>query len=340
MDPSQVDLALMQGNVPSSAPFDMGEASQHEGSAEASNSSDENSETVKAVALLEKLTAKPDKTKKPSKSKSVSGEVLPSDIIASAAHEIENLTSKGALVMANDLMDGTELGTFKLGGVLAQINTNKFFTEYGFASHKEFVEGSLSISYRVALYMQEIYEQVIHLGLTWDAIKHVGWTKLKTLLAPKANLITSENVDEWIKKAEGMTVLQLESAVKGAKANGGEAVEQDASKEVTVMSFKLHADQKDLIRTALEKAKEISGTSVDAVALECIASQFLGTPGFSKSDASKSDASKSDAPEQKVSIVVDGKPLPDVFTEVGYEVVLGAFEQAFPKIGLDVTIPD
>jgi hypothetical protein len=94
------------------------------------------------------------------------------------------------------------------------------------------------------------------------------------------------------------------------------------------MTFKLHGDQKDVIRAALEKAKEIGDTQNDTVALEYIATQFLAPPSIQPA-------------AQSVAVVqVDGQSMPEVFKQAGYMAVLEAFEAAFPDIELSVNIPN
>jgi hypothetical protein len=148
--------------------------------------------------------------------KSKKADVIPPDPIGQASHKIENLDSEQARKMAADLLDGSEFSNFQWGGVLLQVMEKKFYTQYGFADFKSFV-AEFGFKYRTALYLAQIYNQVLTFKLDWNSIRHIGWTKLKTLLNPNLNLITSENVGQWIKKAEGMTVKQLEGAVSKAR---------------------------------------------------------------------------------------------------------------------------
>jgi hypothetical protein len=261
----------------------------------------------------------------PGKGKKGKGQVLPPDLISQAAYNIEKLNAEQAMKMADVLMDGTEFSTFQLGGVFSVVNSKKYFADYGHADFKSWVENAFGIKYRKAMYLQQIYEQVLELNLTWAKIKHLGWTKLKTLLSPNLNLITADNLDEWVKKAEMMTVLQLENAVSAKKSGNDTAIEQDGN-PTTKVSFALHADQKETIRAALEKAKEISGTGSDTVALEMIATDFLGKPAPVQSSAT---------PASTGAFVID---LPGPITDSQME-ALEIFEKAFPDIELEVKIP-
>jgi len=47
--------------------------------------------------------------------------------------------------------------------------------------------------------------------------------------------------------------------------------------DITYKTFKLHSDQKEIVEAALSLAKRKGGTTVDTVALEYIAQEFMGT---------------------------------------------------------------
>ena len=263
-------------------------------------------------------------------------QILLADPISKAANTIENLTAEAALKMAVELVDGTEFSTFQLGGVFAKVNSSKYFLDYGHPDFKSWVEQAHGMKYRKAMYLISIYETLLGMALPWDKVKGLGWTKLKTMLNPNLNLLTAENVDEWVDKAKNMTVLQLESAVTAnSKDQDGSATEQDAGKTVTTMTFKLHADQKELIREALEKAKATSGTTYDTVALEQVAMEFLGKP-----IAPPASKPVEGQVFMKMETGADVKSLAAMFKATGYELVLEAFGEAFPSITLDVLLAE
>lgn len=323
-----IDLELMTGVSASAAPADPDNESTASDAAETAGN------LIAAQVQSGSVEIEPGtglvKAKGKGKAKS---SVLPPDPVSKAIHQIENLSADDARKKADELMDGTEFSTFQLGGVFSQVNHKKYFAEYGFNGFKGWVETTYGIQYRKAMYLVQIYDAVRDHDINWDQIKHLGWTKLKTLLNPNSNLITAENLPEWVKKAENMTVLQLESAVKSSKGTsaGEQASEQDMN-ATTKITFAAHADQKETIRSALEKAKELSGTSSDTVALEMIATEFLGKPA---------QAVQSIAPGVVASSVTQivNKVEPEAFKQVGYMAVLEAFEQAFPDIELSVTLP-
>ena len=262
--------------------------------------------------------AEPSKPKAKSKAKkptgkalvadtSLVGEVLEPDVISDVAYTIENLKQNQAHQMLVELREQQELNTFKLGGVLSMIQEQGWFAPYG--SFKEYVEQEHLIRHRTALYWIRIYRSLLESGISWDKVKHLGWTKVKELAA----VMTAENADEWIDIAEQQTALQLIETVKKSIAEDeGEAPGSAPTKEVVNRSFKLHTDQRETVEAAIAKARELSGTSVDTVALEYICLEFLG------------------GKHQPAKAVDLGEQL----AKAGLDDALAAFEAAFPTVGL------
>ena len=189
-------------------------------------------------------------------------------------HEIENLKEPKAHALITELMEETEVTFFRLGGILSVIQANGWYQP--FASFREFVEQKHGLSYRKAIYWIEIYNRLSNSGIPWGKVKDVGWTKLQII----ASVLTTENVDEWVTVAGAQNTLTLTETVKNAKAaaNGaGGSIEDQTSKTVTTMTFKVHSDQKAIIDAAIDKAKKVSGTVVSTAALEFIAQDYLGS---------------------------------------------------------------
>ncbi len=104
---------------------------------------------------------------------------------------------------------------FDLGGLLARIHREKWFVGAGHADFRSYVEQRHGFKLRKALYLVSIYESVIDLGLTWNELKPVGWSKLKELVG----VITQDNASQWLATAaaEDMTVLKLHALVRETK---------------------------------------------------------------------------------------------------------------------------
>jgi hypothetical protein len=267
---------------------------------------------IEPVKKPSKTAAALDAGKAKAPVKSVTGEVMTGkDVLHDMVHDIENLKEKEARALIGQLLDQGGQSDFKLGGILSLVQQNGWYTPY--ASFREFIEAEYGIHYRKAMNLIEIYNALIEAKVPWDKVKHLGWTKLSKL----AKVLSEENSEDWIKVAAGQTVLQLEATIDTAKKADtplseveGEAV----TKTVTTKTFKVHSDQLQTINAALDKAKEMAGTSVDTVALDFICIDFLG-------------GSKA-------------LPLKDQMVKVGIEQTLEQLQAAFPTHNFQVEAPE
>lgn len=257
---------------------------------------------------------------------SLVGEIIHGDPISQTAQAIENLSENVARDMVGKLLAETEFTYFRLGGVLAVIQSNGWFAPH--ASFKDYIENEVGIQYRRAMYFVSIYTKLVELQIPWETFKSIGWSKLKELLP----VLTADNADDWVKVAESSTVQNLIAIVKSKQAKAAGELTDDsegAAKIVTSVSFKLHDDQKATVQAALDKAKEELSTSVATVALEHICMDYLAgssTPGAKGI--------------KNVTPLTEPEALVKAFSQVGYEKVLEAFEKAFPEIDLVASIND
>jgi len=159
------------------------------------------------------------------------------NLIMDIAHEVESLTKTKALNEADRLAENIETNYFKLGGVLRLINDNSWFE--GFDSFDAFVVEKYGFAGRKARYLIEIYDNLVTKQIPWGKVSHLGWTKLKDL----ARILTPENVDEWVAKAEKCTVIELQAMLKAGQP--GEEGEKTAktTDDIVKMTFKLKQDQ-------------------------------------------------------------------------------------------------
>ena len=238
-----------------------------------------------------------------------------SDLLQVTAHNIEGLAKAKAYSLAHKLLEETEYSYFQLGGVFSVIQSNGWFIDDGYENFRAFVEAEFGIQYRKAMYVISIYNGLIASQVEWEKVKGLGWTKLKELVP----VLTPENTDEWVERASGMTVLQIQEAIKAEKA--GAPAEEKAKAEstkVTTLTVKLHEDQKEVILEAIEKAKSEAGTEYPAVALEAVCLQFLsGSPAA--------------APAKQ-------KTLEELMLAAGWEKVLEVFGEVFKEIDLTVYV--
>lgn len=206
------------------------------------------------------------------------------DLILAVAIEVEGLSKTKALNMAALLSETVEVSYFKLGGVLKVIKDNTWFD--GAADFDTFVAEQYGFQARKAHYLIQIYTDLVTKQIPWAKVSHLGWTKLKDL----SPVLTVDNVDEWVSKAEKLTVAELQQVLKGATPTG--EVGAKTTDDFVKLTFKIKSDQAQIITTALAKAKGELNTEFDTVALENICASYVaGNIGTAQSvDTSSVDS--------------------------------------------------
>jgi hypothetical protein len=187
------------------------------------------------------------------------------DLLNDIAVAVENLTKTKALNLAEELFDTVEVSYVRLGGVLKIIKDNTWFD--GSADFETYVLEKFGFKGRKADYLIQIYTDLVTKQIPWAKVHHLGWTKLKDL----SPILTLENLDEWVAKAEKLTVLELQAALKAK--NAPESADKPVD-EFVKMNLKVKPDQKSIIDTAIAKAKGELNTQYDAVALENICAAY------------------------------------------------------------------
>ena len=246
-----------------------------------------------------------------------SGEILPADPIKDIVHEVENMDKKTALELAVELNEQADIAFFRLGGILSLVSANGWWQtdDNKYPTFRAYIEQEHGLEYRKATYWIAIYNALAKSDVPWEKIKTVGWTKLKEI----AKVLTVENVDDWVEKAEKVNTLTLHDMVKketeGGTTDDGTPAETE---KVTTKTFKVHAGQKEVIEAAIKKAREVSGTEVDTMALEYICQDFLGGSGAQNSSMT---------PAQQLAKLVKGLDL---------EVVMHVVDETFPDFDFTV----
>lgn len=269
-------------------------------------------------------------TKTAAKKKATTKKKVTEDLIVTVSHEIENMEKEAAYEMAGTLADDVEFNYFKLGGVLARIYTEGWYTEEGFDQFKDFVEAKFGIKRSKAMYLISIYNGLVESGVEWADVKDIGWSKLKEL----AHILTKKNVKGWVKRATDMTVIQLLDYIKkeAAKGAGDDGASEDDSKKVSSMTFKVHEDQKETINNAIGKAKKAAPTDVSTVALEMICLDYIAGPSKKKKDSDPDAVAEVDFSDKAV--------LKEAMGNFTWEDVLGVFEEIWPDVDLTVVEPE
>jgi hypothetical protein len=292
-------------------------------------------------------------TKKSLKKKKVtSGEVVGKDLILDTAHYVENLTKDAALDALRSVVETQGTNNFQMGGLLQRIYEMGWWDNGIYQNFKEFVEKEYGVGFRKAAYLMTIYSGLVNSGIKWEQVEVLGWTKLRELVA----ILTSDNVEEWVEKAKGMTVLQLIEHIKVEKAKAlpekeGKVQEVTEVAKVSTKTFKLHEDQLETVTTAIEKAKEDGNTEFDTVALEYICLRYLSDDLGKAVTTTKTKTLEQlmqDAGPEKVKdvfmevfagedVTTKQQSIGDMFLEMGPEHVLTVFEKVWPNFDITVS---
>jgi hypothetical protein len=210
------------------------------------------------------------------------------------------MTKTKALNLAETLAEDIEVNYFKMGGVLKLISDNSWFE--GFPAFDDFVFEKYGFKGRKAAYLISIYDNLVTKQIPWDKVSHLGWTRLKDL----APILTPETVDEWVAKAEKLTVRELKALIDAGKGEGEKTAKTTA--DVVKMTFKFKQDQADIVQQALAKAKGELHTDFDTVAMENIAAGYVGG----------------------VTAVAKSYDLDEVIKATGFEAILERISELYP----------
>jgi hypothetical protein len=237
-------------------------------------------------------------------------ETVIEDQIVDTVSYVEHLSQEDAFSTARLLIESGEYSNFKLGGILSKINGEKWTEGYG--SFNDMLAAEFpTLKRRKAFYLMSIYTNLVEAEIKWSQVGHLGWTKLKEL----APILTKENAEEWIAKAEKLTIIQLIEEIRKL-SDGGSSDETEETKTLTTITFKVYEDQKETINDAVTKAKVEAGTEFANVAIENICLSYL----------------------TGVAPAGPQKTLKEQIADVGYADALGIISEMYENIDIKVAV--
>jgi hypothetical protein len=239
------------------------------------------------------------------------------DVIVSIVSKIETTQKDALFDEIRTLLDGVDQNYFQVGGYLDRISKEGNWNTDLYDSFREAVEAETGVHYRKAMYLMNIYNSIVEAEIPWSKIEMLAWSKLKEV----ADILTLDNVDEWVAKIMGppeLTVMQIHELVKAFKLGSlekDENVLEETPSTVTSISFKVHKDQKENIQLAIDKAMAEAETEFAGVALDAICMNYLSGGKAAKP-----------------------KPLSEVIKAYQPEEVLEAFAVQWPDIDVKATM--
>lgn len=160
-----------------------------------------------------------------------------------------------------------EKGYVNLALLAYEAEKNKFYNEWGFKDFEEYAEKELKMRYRKLKHFIKIGKKVTDLNLPKDRLEKLGWSKVSALLG----ILDPTNIDEWLGKAEKMSVREVIESVKVVKINDPNVT----TPKIVKINFKLHEDTASVVLDALEVAKTLTGQDCMALAIEMICSDWM-----------------------------------------------------------------
>lgn len=146
------------------------------------------------------------------------------------------------LELAEELVEEGAALDYKLGGVLYHVRLSKAYQKLD-KSYKEnggfglYVKEKLSIEYRKAMYLIDIYFKFNQYGIDAAKVQELGWTKCAKIAA----VMNDENAEELVELAEKSSVSELNDTIKESyKEVGGEKGEK---RKKIAFKFRLWEDQ-------------------------------------------------------------------------------------------------
>lgn len=171
----------------------------------------------------------------------------------------------------NHISHAAEASFLELAELLYEAKTQGYAEVWGFDNFQEWATSEFPMGARKAYYFVEIWETIVECGKKLDRKKltKLGWTKAKDL----ASVISAENCEEWVDKAQGMTTRELTDETKTFRRKA-EATKK-ARTATTILNLKLEEDEYAPIRDALDFAKTITEHPEDSLALAHVCMEWL-----------------------------------------------------------------
>jgi hypothetical protein len=242
---------------------------------------------------------------------------------------------------------------FELGGVLSVMRRKKWFCDYD--SLEDMCLEEFGFAKSKAYDLVRVYDVLIEAKLSWEDFKELGISKLRLLCrkAVKSGMYQDNKVDPkefsaHAEKAKSMNYVKLQGYLDTltlpAPANDGPPLghednpppQEDGPADLgpepqgtqtKAVTFKLHKDQHQIVRAALNKAMKAINTEYQTVALDHICIDYV---------SSGADPDDPDDPNQ---VAADEELLIRLFKKMDRERILILLGETFPDIDAQVTVP-
>ena len=178
------------------------------------------------------------------------------------------------LEAAQKLYESTGEDLFYLGGLLAKLYHEKvegkhLFATYGYTDDTEgwnlFCFDKFGFKGRKGFYLKDIYIRYTSIpDFNFEKIKQIGWSKAALL----ASSVEEGNVDELVEEAKTTSIRELKEKLQASNVEAGLR-----NKQIT-FTFKLFADQAEIVRNAITQVQQDFGYENPNQAFEHIITEW------------------------------------------------------------------
>ena len=182
----------------------------------------------------------------------------------------------------HECIEEIETAYLRLAELLHRVYSERMWEKWGFDTFEAYIEADLPFKRRKVFYLISIWDWfAVKVGdqAVLDKVKTLGWSKLRELVG----VVTPENVDEWVKKANEVSCRELAELCRKAlddRLAGDEAplpsLDHEAveRKRTKTLAFTLYPDQLETVEQALEIASVMAGSEKKGYLLSVICLEF------------------------------------------------------------------
>lgn len=181
-----------------------------------------------------------------------------------------------------DLKETMDQSRWRMAAAFDKIHDESIFQRWGYSNFDQYVETEVEMTVRTAQYLVAMYRWFMY-DIEGDIsderrekivgeVRKLGWTKARHLIG----ITNSENIDDWLKKAQEMSSSDLQKESKRAllEKEGGDP---DDVKDVKRMTFAFLDDQHVPVEQALELAGAIAESDKKGHLLSLVCMDYVAT---------------------------------------------------------------
>jgi len=177
--------------------------------------------------------------------------------------------------LAQEMSEESASTDYKLGGVLYHVRITGAYKELdeeyaGNKGFEKYVEKELSVGYRKARYLMDIFVKWNKFGLPIEKVQEIGWTKAQEI----ARVMDKDNAEDLLAIAEDRdnTVADIKETIKETYTSGSK--QREPVRKIT-FKFRLTEEAGANVREFFEQAKEHFGKEyTDEMVFEAIVTDW------------------------------------------------------------------